>query len=95
MPVVKKKRKAAASWFVYMVECEGDRIYTGVAVDVTARFDKHCSGKGAAFTRINKPVRLMAAMKCKGRSDALRREYALKQLRRGEKIAWAQRWAIA
>jgi putative endonuclease len=86
-----KRRQAA--WFVYMIECDGNRIYTGVAVDVAARFEKHCSGKGAAFTRINKPVRVLAAKKCRNRSAALKQEYALKQLRREQKVEWAGKWA--
>lgn len=85
------KKKPAATWFVYMMECEGGRIYTGIAVDVAARFKKHCAGRGAAFTRINKPVRVLAAMKCRDQSDATRKEYALKQLSRAEKLAWVKR----
>ena len=81
-------KKRAAKWFVYMIECEGDRIYTGVAIDVAARFEKHRTGRGAAFTRINKPVRLLAAKKCRSRSDALKQEYALKQLTREQKVEW-------
>ncbi|HZP10943.1 MAG TPA: GIY-YIG nuclease family protein [Nevskiaceae bacterium] len=80
------------SWFVYMIECEGNRIYTGVAVDVDARYKKHCAGRGAAFTRINKPVRLLAAKKCRSRSDALKLEYKLKQLKRTAKAGWIERW---
>ena len=85
-------RKKASGWFVYMIECDGDRIYTGIAVDVDARFEKHCVGKGAAFTRINKPVRLMAAKPCVDQSEATREEAALKRLRRPGKLEWATKW---
>jgi putative endonuclease len=78
-----------ARWFVYMIECERGVIYTGIAVDVAARFDMHCAGRGAAFTRINKPVRLMAAKSCGNQSKATRQECALKKLRREDKLAWA------
>jgi putative endonuclease len=91
--VGKAKRKPAAAWFVYMIECAGDRIYTGIAVDVAARFEKHCNGRGAAFTRINKPVRVLAAMPCGSQGDATREEYALKQLLRAQKLQWATKWA--
>ena len=80
------------TWHVYMLECAGGRIYTGIALDVAARFEQHCSGRGAAFTRINPPVRVMAAMPCGSQGDAAREEYGLKQLRRAEKVAWSQRW---
>ena len=74
-----------------MIECEGNRIYTGVAVDVAARFEKHRSGKGAAFTRMSKPLRLLASKKCRSRSAALKLEYKLKQLTREEKVGWVGR----
>jgi putative endonuclease len=82
-----------AGWFVYMIECERGVIYTGIAVDVEARFEKHRLGDGAAFTRINKPLRLMAAKSCGNQSKATREECALKKLRRDEKLAWAVKHA--
>ncbi len=87
-------KKRAAKWFVYMIECEGNRIYTGIAIDVAARFEKHRAGLGAAFTRANKPLRLLASKKCRSRSDALRQEYALKQLTREGKEAWVRQWTL-
>ena len=78
-----------------MIQCEGDRIYTGIAIDVASRFAKHRSGRGAAFMRMHKPLRLMAARKCGSRSKALREEYALKQLPRAQKLAWAKQWRYA
>ena len=86
------KKKPSKKWFVYMIECEGNRIYTGIAIDVAARFEKHRAGDGAAFMRINKPLRVLAAKKCASRSAALRLEYALKQLTREGKVEWARRW---
>jgi putative endonuclease len=82
----------ANGWFVYMLECAEDRIYTGIAVDVAARFQKHCNGTGAAFTRINKPLRVMAVMPCTNRSEASKTESRLKKLRRPAKLVWAAQW---
>ena len=95
------KRRAAQSakparrWFVYMLECAGGRIYTGITVDVAQRFAKHRAGRGGAFTRSYRPLRVLAAMRCGSRSAALKAEYRLKQLRRPEKLQWAvhRRWA--
>ena len=75
-----------------MLECSGGRIYTGIAVDVAARYAKHCSGKGAAFTRMHKPQRILAAMPCADRSTASRTEAQLKKLQRPDKLHWAQDW---
>jgi putative endonuclease len=73
-----------------MLECKGRKVYTGVAVDVAARFALHCRGKGAAYTRANPPLRILASRRCAGRSSALKLEHALKQLTPAAKRAWAK-----
>jgi putative endonuclease len=78
-------------WFVYMLECAGGRIYTGVSPDVAARYAKHRAGAGGAFTRSFPPRRILAARRCAGRGAALSAEHALKQLGRPDKLAWARR----
>ena len=77
-------------WWVYMIECRGGKIYTGIARDPEARFRRHLSGKGAAFTRINPPRALLAKRICASRGEALREENALRKRTRPEKIAWAK-----
>ena len=83
---------ATAPWFVYMLECKGGRIYTGVTPDVAGRFARHRAGKGGAFTRSFPPRRILAAMRCASRGEALSAEHALKQLARPDKLAWAREW---
>jgi putative endonuclease len=90
---VMAKKRRTDSWFVYMLECESGAVYTGVAVDVAARYVRHCSGKGAKYTRANPPRRILAVKRCAGRSAALKAEAALKQLERADKLAWAARRA--
>jgi putative endonuclease len=84
-------RPKQARWFVYMLECAGGRIYTGVTPDVAARFEKHRAGAGGAFTRSFPPRRILAAKRCAGRGAALSAEHGLKQLARHAKLAWARR----
>jgi len=79
------------AWFVYMLECAGGRIYTGVTPDVAGRFEKHRKGAGGAFTRSFPPRRILAARRCGPRGKALSAEHALKQLARPDKLAWARR----
>ncbi len=69
-----------------MLECKGGVLYTGIAKDVDARFAAHVKGTGAKFTRINQPVRILARLSMATKSEALRAEYALKQLPRTEKL---------
>jgi putative endonuclease len=76
-------------WHVYMLACERDCLYTGIALDVVARFELHRSGKGAAYTRAYRPRGILASKACASRSRALKLEHALKQLKPPEKLAWA------
>ncbi|MBP0591607.1 GIY-YIG nuclease family protein [Paraburkholderia sp. LEh10] len=76
-------------WFLYLIECSDGSVYTGIATDVQARFDKHCNGTGARYTRSRKPVRLLASFELTDRSSALRAEYRVKRL------APMQKWELA
>jgi putative endonuclease len=73
------------SWFLYLIECADGALYTGIAIDVEARYQKHCAGKGAKYTRANKPVRLIGKIAYPDRGSATRAEIAFKKLSRTEK----------
>ena len=75
------------SWYVYMVRCRDNSLYTGCAVDVSRRVQVHNAGKGAKYTRSRLPVELVWQEPCADRAEALRREYAVKQLTRAQKEA--------
>ena len=76
-------------WWLYVVECRGGSLYTGIAIDVARRYEQHCSGLGAAYTRMRPPLRLLGTMPVGTRSDALKLEYTFKQLSATEKRARA------
>jgi predicted GIY-YIG superfamily endonuclease len=82
----------AKIWWLYLLACRGNRVYAGIALDVDARFQLHRSGKGAKFTRANPPHKILAARSFPTRSEALKAEYALKQLDRPAKLSWARQW---
>ncbi|MBN3803622.1 GIY-YIG nuclease family protein [Paraburkholderia sp. Ac-20336] len=77
------------AWFLYLLECSDGSVYTGIATDVAARFDKHMSGMGARYTRSHKPVRVLASFELADRSSASRAEYWVKRLAPPEKRALA------
>jgi len=79
-------------WFVYILECENGKLYTGITVDLARRFDQHASGRGATFTRINKPRRLLAVKPCVDRSEASRLEASVKRLSRPKKERLCHAW---
>jgi putative endonuclease len=76
-------------WWLYLLVCRDGRTYAGIATDVAARFAAHSSGKGAKFTRANRPVRVLGARAFASRSEALKAEAALKKLDRTARLAWA------
>jgi putative endonuclease len=77
------------AWFLYLIECTDGSIYTGIAVDVAARYAKHMSGAGARYTRSHKPQRLLASFEMPDRAAASRAEYRVKRLSPGAKRALA------
>jgi putative endonuclease len=76
-------------WWLYLLLCRDGRTYAGIAKDVEARFIAHQAGKGARFTRANPPVKILGAQCFESRAAASRAEYALKQLSREGRLAWA------
>lgn len=72
-------------WFLYLIECRDGSIYTGITTDVSARFAAHASGKGARYTRMHPPARLLASVEYPDQSSALKAEYRVKQLKAAEK----------
>jgi putative endonuclease len=73
------------TWFLYLIECKDGSIYTGIAVDVAARYAAHAKGKGARYTRSHPPRRLLAMVEYPDRSTASKAEYAMKRLSAAEK----------
>ncbi|TDR39987.1 putative endonuclease [Tahibacter aquaticus] len=77
------------SWYVYLIECRDGSIYTGIAIDVAARYAAHVAGKGARYTRSHPPQRLLAAFAVADKSAALREELRIKRLTPVQKRAYA------
>ncbi len=76
-------------WFLYLIECRDGSIYTGVSVDVEARYAAHAAGRGARYTRSHPPLRLLGSVAYPDRSSAQKAEHEVKQLSPGAKRAFA------
>jgi putative endonuclease len=74
-------------WCVYLLRCGDGTLYAGMTNDLEARFKAHQAGRGARYTRGRGPLEVVHVQRCRGRSAALKREYALKRLSRSEKLA--------
>ena len=73
-------------WYLYILRCKDDSLYTGITTDVEKRLEAHRSGKGAKYTRGRGPLELVYKEECGDHSDALRRELEIKGLTRDEKL---------
>jgi len=75
------------SYFVYILECSDKTLYTGIATDVERRLDEHNnSDKGAKYTKIRRPLKLVYSEASENRSSASKREYEIKKLSREKKL---------
>ncbi len=72
-------------WYVYIIECRNKAYYTGATNDLARRLKDHREGRGGKFTRGFGVKRLVYQEACVGRSAALKREAAIKQMTRAAK----------
>ena len=90
------------SWYVYIVRCADNSLYTGIAVDVARRVAEHNGDQrsGARYTRGRQPVRLVYQEAVATRSLAARRETQIKRLpktakeRLAKRAASGDRWSV-
>lgn len=73
-------------WSVYIVECADGSLYTGCSNDLSKRLLQHNTGKGAKYTHHRCPVLLRYSETVNNRSEALKREIAIKKLSRKQKL---------
>ena len=74
------------SHFVYILKCVDKTLYTGYTTDIEKRCAKHNTGKGAKYTRTRLPVEVVYSEEYDTKTDAMRREYRIKQMTRREKL---------
>lgn len=72
--------------YAYLLLCADGTIYSGYTTDPERRAAEHNSGKGAKYTRTRLPVRLVRTESFPTKSEAMRREAALKRLSHAEKL---------
>ena len=77
----------ASKWSVYILRCADNSLYTGVTTDLIRRLDQHNGviKNGAKYTRNRQPVQLVYQEISESRSEAYKREYAIKCLSKTEK----------
>ncbi len=82
-------------WVVYVLRCRTGHLYTGCTTDIGRRLDQHNSGKASRFTRSRLPVTLVYKEEARGRSEALKRERAIKSMKLADKLRLVGQTALA
>jgi putative endonuclease len=73
--------------FVYILLTRNNTLYCGYTDDVEKRFLAHLEGKGAKYTKANKPLKIVYQKEFESKSDALKEEYRIKhKLTRKQKL---------
>lgn len=74
-------------YYVYILLTENNTLYCGYTDNVEKRFKEHLSGKGAKYTRANKPIKIVYTQEFLSKSDAQKEEYRIKhKLTRSQKF---------
>lgn len=78
----------AGPWYVYILHCSDNTLYTGITIDPLRRVKEHNEDDklGARYTRARRPVALVYQESCADRSEAARREAAIRKMSRKEKL---------
>jgi putative endonuclease len=72
-------------YYCYILECADGTYYTGWTVDLERRVAVHNKGRGARYTRIRCPVKLVYVEELPDQKSAMKREIAIKRMKRGMK----------
>ena len=81
------KQKQHQGNYTYIVKCSDETLYTGWTNNLKKRLEAHNSGKGAKYTKNRRPVELVYFEEYDTKQEAMKREYAIKQLSRQKKLA--------
>ncbi len=77
---------ANKNWYLYIVKCSDDTLYTGISVDIPSRIAKHNSGKGAKYVRTRLPVTLVYSETFETHKEAILREIYIKSWSKTRKL---------
>jgi len=75
-------------WYVYILECQDESLYTGITNNIDKRMSAHKSGQGSKYVKRKGFGRLLHTIQAVDRIDAAKMEYRIKQLSRNDKISF-------
>lgn len=75
-------------WYVYLLECKDDSLYTGITNDLKKRMEAHKKGTGSKYVRSKKFKKMLYSIALESKSEAAKVEYLIKQMDRDDKITY-------
>jgi len=81
------RKKPKEKWFLYILKCTDQSLYTGITKDLERRFRMHAEGRAARYTRTRRPLAMVYQETFRSRAEALIRECAVKALPKPKKLA--------
>ena len=82
MSVLNETKNKPSRWFLYILKCSDTTFYTGITNNLQRRLERHNNGIASRYTRSRRPVKLIYYERCRSKSSALKKEYAIKSLSR-------------
>jgi len=73
-------------YYLYIIECSNDTLYTGITTDLQRRFNEHKKGQGSRYTLFHPPTRILYTEPHRNRSEATKREHEIKSWTRDKKL---------
>ena len=74
-------------WFVYIIKCADETLYTGITTDIQRRLsEQNSSDKWAKYTKMRRPVEMVFSQVCEDRSQASKLEYKIKKYTKQQKL---------
>jgi putative endonuclease len=92
--ISEKEEISPMAYFCYIVRCKDGSYYTGWTLDPERRTRQHNSGRGAAYTRLHRPVELVYVEPQPDRSTAMRRERRIKSMTHAQKDGLAAAYHV-
>ena len=83
----KAPKRPKEKWFLYILKCTDESLYTGITKDLERRFRMHLEGRAARYTRTRRPLAMVYQETFRSRAEALIRECAVKALSKSKKLA--------
>ncbi|WP_203637336.1 MULTISPECIES: GIY-YIG nuclease family protein [Levilactobacillus] len=75
-------------YYFYVLLCADNSLYGGFTTDVAKRFATHLAGKGAKYTKVHRPLKVLYSEEFNSKHDALHAEWAFKHQSRQKKLAY-------